>query len=240
MATLCHLRANLATTCFFQPLIFQHHACRVHRELSPLKKTQQLALLAAPVFSLLSIDLRPHKHASGAPLAPTVFQDQCDPLYALWASTVLPDHPVVQHVSVDIFHLLWVQHHPAAAVPVRWAPMHPPPVFQVVQDALMASSAIKLLRSNAKNVLSGSTPDLRNHHHSAIVSLVLPVRTGLKAAVHLVLPERTIPVSDQWIPVHACSVPPVLLAASDPVPAERAPQGPLHLKLDLQHVAFVP
>ena len=118
--------------------------------------------------------------------------------------------------------------------------MHHPPACQVVQDAPMANSVTRLRRSSAKDAPSGSIPDLRDHHHSAIVSLVLPVRFGLKAVARLVLLERTIPVLDQWIPVHACSVLRDLSAALDPVLAERALQGLLHLKLDLQHAYFVP
>jgi hypothetical protein len=239
MTAVCQLRANLATTYFFQLLIYQLHACPAHKELSLLQKIRPLAHHAAPAFFLQSIGLLRRKHANSAPLALTAHQDQCYPPLALWANTVSLDHPGVSLVSRGISRLFWAQHLPAVAELVHRAPMHHPPAFQVVQDALMANSVIPLRRSSAKDAPSGSTPDLRDHHHSAIASLVLPALFGLKAAAHLVLLEHTIPVSDQWMPVLACSVLRDSSAASDPVLAEHARQGLLHLKLDLQHAYFV-
>ncbi len=194
-----------------------------------MQKIRPLALLAAPAFFLQSIGLLRRKHANSAPLARTAYQDQYCPPLALWANTVSLDHLGVYLVSRGTSRLFWAQYLPAIAKLVRRAPMHHPPAFQVVQDALMANSVTKLHQSCAKNARSGSTRNPKDHHRSAIASLVLLARFGLRATAHHVLLERTIPMSDLWIPVRACCALRDTSADLDLVLALHALQGPLHL-----------
>ena len=229
MTAVCQLRANLATTYFFQLLIYQLHACPALKELSPLQKIRPLALLAAPAFFLQSTGLLRRKHANSAPLARTAYQDQYCPPFALWANTVLLDHLGVYLVSRVTSRLFWAQHLPTVAKLVRRAPMRHPPAFQVVQDALMANLVTKFHQSCAKNAQSGSTRNPKDQHRSAIASLVLPARFGLRATAHRVLLERTIPMSDLWIPVRVYCALRDKSADLDLVLAQHALQGPLHL-----------
>jgi hypothetical protein len=107
--------------------------------------------------------------------------------------------------------------------------MHHPLACQIVQDAHMASLVIKLRQLCAKNVLTGSILDPKDQHHSAIASLVPLVRFGLRAAAHLVLLERTIPMLDLWIPMRVCCALRDTSADLDLVYAQHALQGPLRL-----------
>ena len=151
MVTACRPRAVRATTCIFQPRITRRHVCPARKEPSPLRKAPLCVLLAALDSSLQSIGLRRRKRVKCALLAPIVCLDPSCRSRAHWVNTVSLDPPDVRCVLKVIFRLFWAQHHPAAAKLAHWALMRPPPAFQVVQDAHMVSSAIKLRQPCAKN-----------------------------------------------------------------------------------------